>query len=233
MDKDSVEFAKLIDGEWKRTVFDQLKDIAWEGDEKIDGTNIRVIWNDWYSMLEGGEEWIEFRKDVEFRGKSDRAQLHPQLVKRLAALFPKEKMEEVFTVGRSVCLYYGEGFGDGIQKGGKYFPDKKGYKDFILFDIKEGKRWLSRVEVRDFALALGCSFVPTLKYGNLQDMVDFVKEYPNSYFGDFIIEGLVARPVPELYDEFGERVIVKIKCRDFNKVEKKDKIYTHDYAFLG
>ena len=38
-----------------------------------------------------------------------------------------------------------------------------------------------------------------------------------------VMEGLVGRPAIELYDRFGNRVIVKIKVRDFEEIEKQNK----------
>ena len=53
-------------GEWSTPALEYLADCQWEWTEKVDGTNIRVILND--------------SGVVEFRGKTDRAQLRRLLV---------------------------------------------------------------------------------------------------------------------------------------------------------
>lgn len=51
--------------------------------------------------------------------------------------------------------------------------------------------------------------------GKLQEGIDWVKSKPKSQIGTADSEGLVARPIVELKDGNGERVIVKIKVCDF------------------
>ena len=48
-----------------------------------------------------------------------------------------------------------------------------------------------------------------------QEAVDYVKTKPKSIFGTADSEGIVGRPLIELQDRTGHRVIVKIKVRDF------------------
>lgn len=51
--------------------------------------------------------------------------------------------------------------------------------------------------------------------GKLQEGIAWVKTKPKSQIGTADAEGLVARPIVELKDSNGERIIVKIKVRDF------------------
>ena len=95
--------------------FEVLKDISWIWTEKIDGTNIRILWDG---------------HDIRFGGKTDDAQIPTFLLNVLQTKFTAERMKEVFTDATEVCLY-GEGYGVKIQKGSHYLPDRT---DFILFD---------------------------------------------------------------------------------------------------
>lgn len=111
-----------------------------------------------------------------------------------------------------VCLY-GEGYGAKIQKGGgNYCPDQ----DFVLFDIKIGEWWLLRLDVEDIAQKLSLDVVPVIGSGTLYEMVEIVKEGFNSQWGDFLAEGIVARPSVELKTRRGDRLITKVKCKDFS-----------------
>jgi RNA ligase-like protein len=182
--------------------FEYLKDNIWIFTEKIDGTNMRVIWDG---------------KEVEIRGRSDNANFPGDLRQRMVEIFTPEKMLHQFD--RPACLY-GEGYGGGIQSGGKYRPDK----DFILFDILIGDYWLERENVVDVGRSLQCEFVPEVTRGPLADGVRLVEGGLHSLAGTefgtgtpegFIAEGLIARPTVGLFNRHGERVQVKIKDCDF------------------
>lgn len=187
----------LLEGQWTMPEFEYLAGNAWVFTEKVDGTNIRVIFKD------GG---------VTFGGRTDNAQIPTQLVARLNERFLPlvAKLGEVFTDGSAVL--YGEGYGAKIQKGGgNYRPDQ----DFVLFDVKVGEWWLQRADVEDVAAKLGLDVVPILGEGTLHDAVAQAKAGIRSTWGDFQAEGIVARPKTELKTRSGHRLIAKIKCRDF------------------
>ena len=192
------EKGRIIEGDWTLPEFDLLQDIEWEWTEKIDGTNIRIIWD--------GEM-------VRFGGKTDNAQIPSFLLNVLQDLFPVEKMARVFT--GPVCLY-GEGYGAKIQKGGgNYLSDSV---NFILFDIRAGDWWLTRGAMIDIAFDLGINIVPLVGWGILKDAIDMVGNGFKSMISenkDFAAEGLVLRPKLELFARNGERIITKIKSKDF------------------
>ncbi len=202
--RDMKNKGKIIIGEWSLPEFEYLKDNLWVFTEKVDGTNIRVMWDG---------------KAVTLGGKTDNAQLHMDLIIALQNMFdttPKRKIfKDIFPSeeGREteVCLY-GEGYGAGIQKGGCY----QEYKSFVLFDIKIGDLWLQREDVEDIAKKLQIPIVPIIGKGTLQDAIDIVKIGQRSEWGDFKAEGIVARPVTELRTRRGERLITKIKHVDFS-----------------
>jgi hypothetical protein len=84
--------------------------------------------------------------------------------------------------------------------------------------------WLSRENVDDVAAKLGIESVPVIGRGTLYDAISYVKHTP-SYGGlmstwsldiqPFEAEGIVARPVEDLFNRKGERIICKIKAVDF------------------
>jgi hypothetical protein len=97
----------------RNRVYDTLK--TWRWTEKVDGTNIRVIW-------QGGK--------LSFGGKTDNASIPADLVKWLYENVTPEKLAACFLDGGDVVIY-GEGYGAGIQRGGIYGPTKK----LIVFDV--------------------------------------------------------------------------------------------------
>jgi len=182
--------------EYSLPEFEYLKDNSWVFTEKIDGTNIRIMWD--------GEK-------LRFGGKTDNAQMPVFLMEKLQEMFDKEKFEEIFD--DEVCLY-GEGYGAGIQKsGGNYISDGV---SFILFDVKVGKWWLKREAVEEIAEKLGLKTVKIIGEGTLNDAIEMTRNGFNSEFGDFIAEGIVLRPKVEMSARNGRRIITKIKHKDFS-----------------
>lgn len=191
---------KIIIGDYSMAEFKFLKDNLWVFSEKVDGTNIRVIWD--------GE-------NIVFEGKTDDAQIPAGLTLKLQELFEGAAkmclLEEIFAE-KEVCLY-GEGYGVKIQESGKlYIPDGV---DFVLFDVAIDGWWLERKNIEDIAQKLGVKVVPIVGEGTLDDAVEMVKKGFKSQWGDFMAEGIVAKPKIELKNRKGERIITKIKHRDF------------------
>ncbi|GAF85961.1 unnamed protein product, partial [marine sediment metagenome] len=149
-----------------------------------------------------------------FGGKTDNTQIPTILISALQDTFTNEKMKECFPDSDNVCLY-GEGYGKKIQKGGNYLPDRA---DFILFDVKIGDWWLNRDANEDIASKLDIGVVPIMGIWKLEEAIEFVKKGFKSTISDnknYIAEGLIMKPVTELFNRKGERVISKIKYKDF------------------
>jgi hypothetical protein len=184
----------LLEGQFSLPEFEYLANNKWTFTEKVDGTNIRVMWRD---------------GKVSFGGKTDRASIQATLVDRLTARFPAKAFADVFD--GDVCLY-GEGYGARIQKGGgNYRPDQ----DFVLFDVRIGDWWLQRSDVENIACKMGIDVVPVVGSGTLYDCIKIVRDGLLSRWGSFNAEGIVARPTTELFARNGTRIITKIKERDF------------------
>ena len=186
----------LINNEFSLPEFEYLKNNIWTFTEKVDGTNIRIIWQD---------------NKILFKGRTDKAQIPTPLIDHLRDTFLplQDKFYNLFK--DNVCLY-GEGYGAKIQKGGGNYRDDQ---SFVLFDIKIGNWWLQRDDVFNIAEKLGIDAVPNVGCGTLYDAIDIVKNGLVSKWGDFLAEGLVARPKIELRARNGKRIITKVKYRDF------------------
>ena len=191
---------KLIEGSFRNETVEYLRNNIWVWTEKIDGTNISVVWD--------GHK-------VQFHGRTERAQIPAHLVNKLNEMFGGETNEQIFeqAFGETPMILYGEGYGPKIQNGGAYRDDVS----FILFDVYQPNSdiWLKREAVEDIAKKFGIDVVPIVMWGDLDDAIDFVKKMPRSFFGTASMEGLVGRPQIELRDRMKRRVIVKVKVRDF------------------
>lgn len=191
---------KLNEEKYRSNVIEYLKDLDWEFTEKIDGTNIRIYWD--------GHK-------VSYYGRTEKAQIPSQLMNRLIELFGGNTNEEMFeqTFGETPALLIGEGYGAKIQNGGDYREDN----DFILFDVCVNGIYIDRENVKQIAHTFNIDSVPVVMIGKLQEGIDYVKTQPMSKIGKAKMEGLVARPLVELNDKRGNRIIVKIKCCDFKE----------------
>ncbi|MDY0094420.1 MAG: RNA ligase family protein [Candidatus Vecturithrix sp.] len=191
----ATHYATVLEGQYATPEFEYLKQNIWMFTEKVDGTNIRVQWN---------------RESVEFAGKTDRADIPTCLREKLQEMFAPE----VFLPWEAPALtLYGEGYGARIQKGGGTdIPDGR---SFILFDVMIDGLWLERQNVEDIAHQLGIQVVPLIGQGTLCEAVELVKRGYPSQLRCTPPEGLVMRPEVELRDRRGERIITKIKMKDF------------------
>lgn len=195
---------KLLAGQYRNEAVDMLKNCEWEFTEKIDGTNVRVVWD--------GHK-------VSFYGRTDRAELPKKLVEALEVAFGGEVNEQIFEehFGETEVILYGEGYGAKIQKGG---GDYRSDNAFILFDVQIGDLFLTRENVESVATYFGVEVVPIVLTGTIEDGIQFVKVRPKSTIGVAKMEGVVGRPRVELRDRRGNRVIVKIKVRDMIELEE-------------
>lgn len=193
------DIGKFIMGDYSRPEFEYLKDSEWVFTEKVDGTNMRVIWKD---------------GKFEFRGKTDNADFFPGVIQLMTELFDSNRVYELDPYFHNEFTIYGEAYGSGIQKGGGYNPNGK---SFIMFDVLIGERWMPRTVVDDIADTLGIRSVPIVGLGTLQDGIDMVSgEGFQSKLGSVRAEGVVAEPSIILYNQYGERVITKLKTKDFS-----------------
>jgi hypothetical protein len=190
---------QLIPWAWTSPELAYLADLDWTFTEKIDGTNIRVIWD--------GHK-------PEFRGRTDKANFPPGLIEALTAMFPEEVFEQTF--GSTDVILFGEGYGPGIQKGGgNYRADKS----FILFDVKVGNWWLQFKDVEEIAKSLGISTVPLRWTNTLTKSIKMMTDASlYSVLGNadnsFKAEGVVGQPKIPLLRRDGSRIAVKLKGCD-------------------
>ena len=197
---------KLIPWKWRNDTVAYLAGFNWIWTEKVDGTNIRIHWDG---------------HNINFGGRTERAQIPVDLMNYLTRTFLTDETEQLFEqkFGEKEVTLYGEGYGPKIQKGGGLYRDDA---SFILFDVQVGGWWLKRDDVEDIANAFGIDVVPVVGIGPLGHAIDYIKAGPVSLLSNkAMMEGLVCRPVVELHDRAGKRLIVKVKYRDFKDFEEE------------
>lgn len=195
---------KLIEGDWTLPEFEALKDLEWEATEKVDGTNISVHWGD---------------DKVEFFGRDENAQIPARLVNWLIGVFTVERFRDL---GLPEMTIFGEGYGDGIQKIGKDYCEP-GVVSFAAFDIWCGDLWLEARNMQEVAGSIGVSCVQQHEPLTLHRAIDVVRRGFDSSITKprskdrAQAEGLVLRAPHGLLNRRGERIICKIKTKDFTR----------------
>lgn len=205
--RDEEGSKKLMEDVWRSKTLEYLKNNEFVFTEKVDGTNISVEWD--------GHE-------ITFHGRTDKAQIPSHLLEYLENTFSGNENEEIFEqlFGEDSFILYGEGYGNKIQKAGsKYCPD--GSVNFILFDIYACKSrvWLDRSSVEEIAKAFNVKVVPEVFRGTINEAIEYIKSDPLSVIGEerLPMEGVVGRPPIELKDKCGNRIIFKLKVKDFRE----------------
>lgn len=196
----------FIIGNFSVPVFEILYDNKWVFKEKVDGTNCRIIIN-------------PEADTVELKGRTDKAQI-PKQLQEWFDMFIEQQKDSLLSYFTKPTVLYGEGVGQGIQKG------KHGFIDYeiILFDVNIGGVWLTFDSMVEIANTFGLRHVCVRKTDSLRKVVEeltedskgnFSSKQYKSTFGDFTIEGYVAIPVGDFKDRLGNRIITKLKLRDF------------------
>lgn len=190
-------------GEWTNPTFEYLKDLEWHATEKVDGTNTRI------HVSDGTTDGPSF----EFGGRTENSQMSTDLFDVLV-----EVGNKAVNLNLQGLTLFGEGYGKGIQSGGIYRDDV----GFILFDVMvtADGYFLEHENVVDIASKLDIPVTPIVYIGTLgQAIWQFEAHRPTSLrstlTGQDNSEGWVLRPARELRDRRGERVITKVKVRDF------------------
>lgn len=205
--KRDQETGLIIEGEYSKIEFSNID--KWLVSEKVDGTNIRCFWS------EG---------TVEFRGRTDRAQIPTPLYDTLVKMLRLAQLEKQFGDTATHVILFGEGIGNKIQAvGRRYTTDNS----FVLFDVWIDGWWLEWENVKKIADALNIPATPYLGYMTKEEIIDFVKSKPKSRIAqdkDLMMEGIVAKSHPLMLFRNTLPMMFKLKCRDYIKLSNSKKI---------
>lgn len=185
----------LVAEDYSSPELEMLRKINWEWTEKVAGMNIRI-----------GYEAKKFT----FGGGTDKTEI-PETLKNTLLQIVHNRKEQIAAKFESV-VFYGEGYGPGIQEGEKY----RGDPGFVLFDIYVGGAWLDRGAVKRVAKELRLDLAPIIYRGKMADIIRILRgdDSSKSKWGDFKVDGAVGRPVCELFDRLGNRILAKLKTED-------------------
>jgi ATP-dependent RNA circularization protein (DNA/RNA ligase family) len=191
----------FIVGDYAEPEFGSIK--HWRVDEKIDGTNVRIFYD---------------QGKVTFGGRTKEAQLPVNLFAYLQANFGDWNLCKVFPTQENEAypnvILFGEGYGPKIQLAGNSYRDDVG---FILFDVWVGGWWLKRENVKEIANQLNIPMVPDLGIMTEEEIIEFVKSKPLSRCSEYpqTMEGVVCRSEPLMLFRNGKPLMWKLKTKEF------------------
>lgn len=205
----------VIAGQLRRPEFGIIK--GWHLTEKIHGRNTRV------TLFDSGE--------VEYGGKTDDAEIPPELLEYLKRTFPPEVLKAALwlpnkTLPKAATIY-GEGYGPKMVPGSGIYRKDVSFRLFdCLIEGVDGSWWLERVSLEDVAKKLGVRCVPLLcvicdlpkSPSDLENIIKIsrVATEENNNFSA-MAEGIVARTDPLLFNRKGGLLMWKLKMKDFKK----------------
>lgn len=208
------EVHHILPNEYSEEEFEYLKNNLWACTLKVDGTNVHYQWDG---------------HTLEIHGKSKNAVIPSGLSQKMETLVTVDIMSQVFPLkydqdGNEIPMMvriYGEGCGHNIQGkcGRAYNPN--GYR-FIMFNVLVDNWWLTREVCEDIANRLNIEIVDFIGYMTLEEAENMVKKgfKDTMALDDLEAEGLVCIPKHDLRKRNGERIIVKIKTKDYREYEK-------------
>jgi len=185
----------------------------WIKTEKVDGTNIRIILTKQTVVIKR-EILIGSRKlilNTEDKGSKQ----YMDCLKEVNL----NKIAEYFKDVDSTVVIYGEGYGAGVQKGGIYSKEK----NFRVFDIRIGEAYQNFEYVQKVCIDNQLNIVPIVGQAEEIGYLECLKSLKN--FNETLIkegdggkpEGLVYKFEPVLLNKYKERLIFKVKFKDFNE----------------
>ena len=189
------------------------KNFKWSCYEKIDGMNMRIYCN--YE-----------REEFKYFGRTDSADIPEHLKPELDKIIEsakKNKEEIKQTLQFNIFVLFGEGFGHKIQKGGLYLGKETachafdGYAYIVTKENQYKGFWLDEKKLDALLKILKVEKVPSFGHITTGSAVEMVKKGFASKYGTAKAEGLILKTDFPVFDSFGERLIFKVKTKDFSK----------------
>lgn len=174
--------------------------------EKVHGTSANISWKEGkVSYFPGGESLSKFK-----------------------SLFNEERLVKHFTeLGHEEVVVYGEAYGGSCQKMSyMYGPELR----FIVFDVFINNIWLDVPSMDEVATRLEQEVVPWRKIVCDLAAIDNERDRPSEvavrrgFTEEHIREGVVLRPLAEMFNRYGERMIVKHKHEKFGERKTPQKV---------
>lgn len=205
--------------------------------EKIHGCNFQFTFDPITSEIGSGKRTSELLIDEPFYNFQSIWFLYQQKIADFSAWITS-KVAEVCSEPIQQIIFYGELYGNGVQKGTKYIEEGGSSPKFALFDVRvvfsgeDNSRWLSWSMVPEVAFFFGIPCVPKIKIGTFAELLSMDTELESVLCASVgnkgvIAEGVVIKPyvaVDTLFSPQGKngaRYMLKQKSEKFSEHKNK------------
>lgn len=185
--------------------FEYLRSLKWRGEEKVDGTNIRIEVTKEIAVHE--QSMVPSMSGVKFNvriaGKTDNAQIPKNLLKHMQEKYTDDKILASLGLAEFIPVdkWAEHKWGTMNDKTGEFTPDYEmipniytiygeGYgegiqsggwyiksgNEFIVFDVKVNDIYLKTDARDEIAQKLGAPIVPLIGYFTIDEAIDFVRK---------------------------------------------------------
>lgn len=208
----SEDFDKM-DASYRSPELAYLQDNHWIYKRKLDGENIRIYWD--------GEQAL-------WNGKTNRFQCSADFQNYMNNTFIEEIFEEKFGRDKEAYIY-------GEKMGPKTQGNELGLNndELIIFDVEINDTFLGEENIKQVAEYFSVKSVyDYMPEEDLRDdllnadgeplemgLLHLIDAVANNQFPKW--EGIVCTPACNIKDQNGNRIIVKIKNKDYNKDWRK------------
>lgn len=186
--------------------FEYLRGLKWRGEEKVDGTCMRIevkpeiVYNTEYENnieLVETNELLGVKFSIRIAGKTDNAEIPKNLLKHMQEKYTNDKiygclgLKEWIPVSEFAEHKWVDDNGKPMVKAipmytiyGEGYGDKiqsggwyiKNGNEFIVFDVKVNDIYLKTDARDEIATKLGAPIVPLIGYFTLDEAIDFVRK---------------------------------------------------------
>jgi hypothetical protein len=206
--RNPLKKSELIIGQYTRPEFALIN--LWDVTEKIDGTNVQLKFH------------RVFNGSFDINGRTERAQfsvLQEEFLLDLGDNIRGKVTHNLNYHNLDSLTIFGELYGPKIQAGGNY-SQSLGFRAFDM--LVNDSVWLSPDAVRQNEKAFGLeNELPHFGQMTTQQIFMMVSGGFKSTFAtnkEYDAEGVIAKPLHNLYDQRGSRVMFKLKSCDLKNI---------------
>lgn len=173
--------------------------------EKIDGTNCGIVITP--------DKQVLIRKRSDFIKDDKEHHIYYEAINTIDL----ERIKDYFHDSEATITIFGEACGGSIQKHGTIYSDEP---TFMVFDVQVNNSFFDWLSLKKFCSEVGLKIVPYLgdtileKY-TVEYMKNVLERCKKYLYDSEHSEGIVVRSEPPLLNKFGQRMMFKLKFRDF------------------
>lgn len=189
----------------------ELRNHRWTCREKINGYLIGVVYDN---------------GNISYQGKRESIVPPPRFTKVIEETLLKYPLAVKKQLKSGKYVIYLEMYGNKIHHGEDFFGENLYFAVLDVLNVKTGL-YMDSMQLNSFCSSLGVKTANIVFHGTLDEVEEYVKSRPKSSYGDFEIEGVIAKPMGNFLRADGSRIMLKVEC-DVLDPPKDKKVYYYE-----